>query len=74
MRLFWQGPPHKVGRSGARALAPAAVLLGISPLLALLAAPILGYTEALAAQLLVSGDGIAALEALEPADLPPATR
>lgn len=70
--LFWQSPPPAASPRGPRTLAPAGVLLGASALLALLAAPILGYTEALAAQLLDGGDYLAALDALEPAVVSPA--
>ncbi|MBK5929822.1 monovalent cation/H+ antiporter subunit D [Halochromatium salexigens] len=71
--IFWQGPPSTSIASGRGAYAPtAAALLAASPLLALFAAPIAGYTQALALQLLDGEDYILAIRGLEPVDPPSA--
>ncbi len=72
--LFWRGAPATAAPAGGRgAHAPvAAVLLGASALLALLAGPIAGYTEAAALQLLDGGDYNTAIRGLEPVDPPAA--
>ncbi|MFP4075892.1 MAG: proton-conducting transporter membrane subunit, partial [Halochromatium sp.] len=63
----------QAGAQTAGAHAPAAaVLLAASPLLALLAGPMTGYTEAAAAQLLDGGDYLTAIKGLEPVDPPTA--
>nr|WP_242479572.1 monovalent cation/H+ antiporter subunit D [Lamprobacter modestohalophilus] len=73
MMLFWQGPPSTRIASGRGAYAPAATaLLAASPLLALFAAPIAGYTQSLALQLLDGEDYIMAIRGLEPVDPPSA--
>ncbi len=71
--IFWQGPPSTRIASGRGAYAPAAAaLLAASPLLALFAAPIAGYTQSLALQLLDGEDYIMTIRGLQPVDPPSA--